>query len=262
MTDPLIVPSLSLDDAGNSKSSRPPQAAQKAAAEKMTPTDPIEWQIDDRPVDYLGAVAQMEARVAAIRSGKARELVWLLSHPALYTAGTSTRTEDLIAPHDLPVFRSGRGGQYTYHGPGQRIAYVLLDLGRRGRDIRHFVTGLEAWMIAALARFNIKGERRLGRVGIWVDRGGGREDKIGAVGVRIRHWVSFHGLSLNVDPDLRHYRGIVPCGIRQDGRYGVTSLTDLGIAVGSAEVDSALIETFPPIFGGAMAPLSKTAANL
>lgn len=205
-----------------------------------------EWRIDDRPVPYLAAVAAMEARVAAIAAGTAPELVWLLEHPPLYTAGTSARPEDLLTPARLPVFSTGRGGQYTYHGPGQRVAYVMLDLKRRGPDLRAYVTDLEAWIIATLARFTVKGERRDGRVGIWVDRGNGREDKIAAIGVRVRRWVSFHGVSLNVDPDLSHYDGIVPCGIAE---HGVTSLVDLGRPVGMEDVDMALRDAWDEVFG-------------
>lgn len=205
----------------------------------------IEWHISDKPVDYERAVAEMERRVAAIRAGSAPELVWLLEHPPLYTAGTSARDTDLLEPGSLPVYRTGRGGQYTYHGPGQRVAYVLLDLKHRGTDVRCFVAALEEWMIRTLARFNLRGERRAGRVGIWIDESGGRESKIAAVGVRVRQWVTYHGVALNVDPDLSHYRGIVACGIRE---HGVTSLAAQGIAVGMAEVDAALRASFEPAF--------------
>ena len=209
----------------------------------------LEWRIDDRPVDYPEAVAAMEARVAAIRAGHAPELVWLLEHPPLYTAGTSARDADLLEPDRFPVYRSGRGGQFTYHGPGQRVAYVMLDLKRRGGpgggDVRRFVRDLEDWLVAALARFNVTGERREGRVGIWVDRGAGREDKIAAIGVRIRRWVSYHGVSLNVEPDLSHFDGIVPCGIQG---HGVTSLVDLGLPVTMADADVALRDTFEDVF--------------
>ena len=211
----------------------------------------IDWRIDDAPVPYPAALAAMDERVAAIRAGRARELVWLLEHPPLYTAGTSARPRDLVAPDRFPVFQSGRGGQFTYHGPGQRVAYAMLDLARRGADVRRFVCDLEAWLIAALARFNVKGERRAGRVGIWIDRtrdkGPGREDKIAAIGVRVRHWVTLHGVALNVDPDLGHFAGIVPCGIA-DPRYGTTSLADLGIHVQMAEVDAALKAAFAEVF--------------
>ena len=208
----------------------------------------IDWRISDELVDYEKAVAEMEARAAAIRAGTAPELVWLLEHPPLYTAGTSAREMDLIEPGLLPVHRSGRGGQYTYHGPGQRVAYVLLDLKRRGTDVRCFVSALEEWMIRALARFNLKGERRAGRVGIWIDEGSGRESKIAAIGVRVRQWVTYHGVALNVDPDLSHYRGIVACGVRD---HGVTSLAAQGLAVGMADVDAALKASFEPAFAAA-----------
>jgi lipoyl(octanoyl) transferase len=206
----------------------------------------IEWKTDDGAVDYEAAVSAMEARVAAIRAGAAPELVWLLEHPPLYTAGTSAKPGDLLDPGALPVYATGRGGQYTYHGPGQRVAYVLLDLRRRGRNVRAYVRALEDWLIATLARFNVHGERRDGRVGIWIDQGGGHEAKIAAVGVRIRHWVSFHGVSLNVEPDLRHFAGIVPCGVRE---HGVTSLVDLGLPVTMVEVDQALKATFAETVG-------------
>ncbi|OAN52402.1 lipoate-protein ligase B [Paramagnetospirillum marisnigri] len=206
---------------------------------------PVEWRISDQPVDYPTAVAEMEARVAAIRAGTAPELVWLLEHPPLYTAGTSADPRDLVDPDRFPVFQTGRGGQYTYHGPGQRVAYVLLDLKRRGPDVRAYVCALEDWVIRTLERFVIKGERRAGRVGIWVDRGNGREDKIAAIGVRVRHWVTFHGISINVDPDLSHFEGIVPCGIRE---HGVTSLWDLGLTPTLEDLDCALMATFPEVF--------------
>jgi len=213
----------------------------------------LEWRISDEPVDYEAAVAEMERRVAAIRSGTAPELVWLLEHPPLYTAGTSARDSDLLEPGLLPVYRTGRGGQFTYHGPGQRVAYVMLDLRRRGADVRGFVESLEDWMIGTLARFNIKGERRAGRVGIWIDEGGGRESKIAAIGVRVRQWVTYHGVALNVGPDLAHYRGIVACGIRG---HGVTSLAAQGIAAGMAEVDGALKAAFGSAFGARCAGAS------
>jgi lipoyl(octanoyl) transferase len=211
----------------------------------------LEWRISDEPADYKAAVAEMEQRVAAIRAGTAPELVWLLEHPPLYTAGTSARDSDLLDPGLFPVHRTGRGGQFTYHGPGQRVAYVMLDLKRRGADVRGFVSALEEWMIRTLARFNIKGERRAGRVGIWIDEGQGRESKIAAIGVRVRQWVTYHGVALNVDPDLGHYRGIVACGVRG---HGVTSLAAQGIAVGMAEVDAALKASFEPAFAAACRP--------
>ena len=210
---------------------------------------PVEWLVSDHPIDYGDAVAVMEARAAAIAQGDARELVWLLEHPPLYTAGTSARPQDLLLPDRFPVFQSGRGGQYTYHGPGQRIAYVMLDLNRRGRDVRAFVGALEGWIIATLERFNVRGETRAVRVGVWVRRPTkhpGAEDKIAAIGIRLKRWVSLHGLSINVEPDLAHFDGIVPCGI--DG-YGVTSLIDLGQIVSMAEVDIALEASFVERFG-------------
>ncbi len=215
----------------------------------------LEWQHSDQPVGYDEAVAAMEERVAAIRAGRAGELVWLLEHEALYTAGTSADPTELVEPDLLPVHRTGRGGRYTYHGPGQRIAYVMLDLDRRGRDVRTFVNHLEGWLIATLAHFGVQGEHRQGRVGIWVAGPGGGEEKIAAIGVRVRRWVSFHGVSLNVDPDLGHYRGIVPCGIEE---HGVTSLAALGIRADLAEVDAVLQQTFEEIFGP---PPNLLAAN-
>jgi lipoyl(octanoyl) transferase len=204
-----------------------------------------EWRVSDGLVPYEEAVAAMEQRVAAIRAGSTSEQVWLLEHPPLYTAGTSAKPGDLVDPTRLPVFQTGRGGQFTYHGPGQRIAYVMLDLRQRGSDIRSYVHNLEEWLIRTLARFNVRGERREGRVGVWVVDGL-REEKIAALGVRVKHWVSFHGVSLNVDPDLGNYGGIVPCGISQ---HGVTSLAKLGIIVSMAEVDMILRETFEEVFG-------------
>ena len=217
-------------------------------------TTAIEWRHSDRPVPYEDAVAEMESRIAAIRAGTAPGLVWLLEHPPLYTAGTSARPEDLLDPQRLPVFRSGRGGQYTYHGPGQRVAYVMLDLdrpdfGQTRRDVRCHVWRLEEWMIRTLARFNVKGERRDGRIGVWIAGPGGREDKIAAIGVRVRHLISYHGVALNVDPDLDHFRGIVPCGVDPAiSGHGVTSLAQLGITAGMAEIDIALRATFDDVF--------------
>ncbi len=213
-----------------------------------------DWLVSDAPVDYPAAVAAMEARVAAIRDGRAGELVWLLQHPPLYTAGTSADRADLLDPDRFPVYRTGRGGQFTYHGPGQRVAYVMLDLDRRGRDLRRFVWLLEEWLIRALARFNVIGERREGRVGIWVDRARhpgpagpqpGREDKIAAIGIRVRRWVSYHGVALNVEPDLEHFAGIVPCGVTG---HGVTSLVDLGLPVTMADADTALRAAWDEVF--------------
>jgi lipoyl(octanoyl) transferase len=207
----------------------------------------VEWRVDDGLVAYDTAIAGMERRVAAIAAGEAPELVWLLQHPPLYTAGTSARDEDLLAPGRFPVHRTGRGGELTYHGPGQRVAYVMLDLRRRGADVRRYVCNLEDWIIRALATFNVTGERRDGRVGIWIDRGGGREDKIAAIGVRIRRWVTFHGIAINVEPELEHFSGIVPCGIA-GANYGVTSLVDLGLPVTMTDLDVALKETFAEVF--------------
>ncbi|MBT4019923.1 MAG: lipoyl(octanoyl) transferase LipB [Alphaproteobacteria bacterium] len=212
----------------------------------MDETANLDWRISDALVDYEPARSFMEGRVAQIIDGEAPEMVWLLEHPPLYTAGTSADPAELVDREKFPVFDAGRGGRYTYHGPGQRIAYVMLDLRQRGRDVRAHVHNLEAWVIAALDRFNVKGERREGRIGIWVDRGNGREDKIGAIGVRVRHWVTFHGISLNVEPDLSHYEGIVPCGISDQG---VTSLVDLGLPVTMADVDVVLQETWDDVFG-------------
>ncbi len=204
----------------------------------------MEWKISDAPVAYPEALAAMEARAAAIHDGTANEQVWLLEHPPIYTAGTSADDSDLIDAR-FPVYHTGRGGQFTYHGPGQRVGYVMLDLKRRKPDVRAYVRDLEQWLIETLALFDVKGERREGRVGIWVQRGL-QEDKIAALGVRIKRWVTFHGVALNVAPDLTHFAGIVPCGIRQ---HGVTSLADLGIAAGMADVDAALQQSFRKIFG-------------
>jgi lipoyl(octanoyl) transferase len=205
----------------------------------------VEWRISRDRVEYRAAVDEMERRVAAIRFGSAPELVWLLEHPPLYTAGTSARREDLLDPDRLPVYRSGRGGRYTYHGPGQRVAYVMLDLRRRGQDVRCYVHQLEEWIIRALASFGVMGEHRAGRVGIWVAQPGGREEKIAAIGVRVRQWVSYHGVAVNIDPELDNYRGIVPCGIAE---HGVTSLARLGIGTTMQEVDAALQSTFAQVF--------------
>jgi len=208
-----------------------------------TRTD-VEWKISDQPVAYPDALAFMEARAAAIAEGKASELIWLLEHPPIYTAGTSANEADLIDAR-FPVYHTGRGGQFTYHGPGQRVGYAMLDLKSRTPDVRAYVRDLEQWLIETLALFNVKGERREGRVGIWVQRGL-KEDKIAALGVRIKRWVTFHGVALNVDPDLSHFDGIVPCGVRA---HGVTSLADLGIVVSMADVDVALKQSFQKIFG-------------
>jgi len=213
----------------------------------------VEWRTGEGLVPYEEALAFMENRVADIAAGHEDEMVWLIEHPPLYTSGTSARPEDLTDPNRFPVFVAGRGGQYTYHGPGQRVAYVMLDLNRRGRDVRAFVRKLEDWIIAALAEFNVKGEIRADRVGVWVVRpdkapnpdGTPHEDKIAAIGVKLRRWVSFHGIAINVEPDLTHFDGIVPCGIRE---HGVTSLVDLGLPVTMADLDLALETSFARVF--------------
>jgi lipoyl(octanoyl) transferase len=209
----------------------------------------VGWRVSDEPVAYPEALAFMEARAKAIADGEAGELIWLLEHPPLYTAGTSAKSVDLVAPDRFPVYTAGRGGQYTYHGPGQRVAYVMLDVRRRGGDVRAFVHDLEAWLIDTLAAFDVVGETRSDRVGVWVrrpDRGAGVEDKIAAIGIRLRRWISFHGISLNVAPDLEHFSGIVPCGV---SAHGVTSLADLGIRAGMSDVDRALRAAFEQRFG-------------
>ncbi len=213
----------------------------------MQPNDMhgVSWLVSHTPVAYPEAVAEMERRVAAIRAGSEAEAVWLLEHPALYTAGTTARNADLLDAARFPVHRTGRGGQYTYHGPGQRVAYVMLDLQRRDADVRAFVRDLESWLITTLATLGVHGERRAGRVGIWVVRDDGCENKIAAIGVRVRRWVSYHGVSLNVAPDLSHFAGIVPCGI---AGHGVTSLQDLGIDRSLHEVDAALRQAFTATF--------------
>ena len=241
------------------------QLMQKAPPSRFFPTrdaPPVEWLIAEGLTRYPEAIAFMEARAAEIADGAANECVWLVEHPPLYTSGTSARAEDLLSTQ-FSVFATGRGGQFTYHGPGQRVAYAMLDLKRRNPDIRAFVCALEAWVIATLAEFNISGERRQGRVGVWVARpdkpcgtaGETAEDKIAAIGIRIRRWVSFHGISLNVEPDLAHFSGIVPCGIAQS-HLGVTSLAGLGLPVTMADADVALRRAFGPIFGPAEAPIS------
>jgi lipoyl(octanoyl) transferase len=220
---------------------------------------PAGWAVSPGLVPYPEAVAAMEARVAAIHAGTAGELVWLLEHPPLYTAGISAKDADLLDAARFPVFRTDRGGQFTYHGPGQRVAYLMLDLRARGRDVHRFVEGLEAWVIGALRDFNIEGQVREGRVGVWVERmapgAPAREDKIAAVGVKLRRWVSFHGVSLNVEPDLSHFGGIVPCGVVE---HGVTSLVDLGLPVTMDEADEALRRSFQQVFG----PVTAEAAPL
>ncbi len=216
----------------------------------------VEWRIEPGLTPYEQALAFMEARADAIRQGSAPEMVWLVEHPPLYTAGTSAKAEDLVEPDRFPVFAAGRGGEYTYHGPGQRVAYVMLDLKRRREDVRAFVAALENWIIRTLDRFNVKGERREDRVGVWVARpdrapmpdGSTAEDKIAAIGIRLRRWVSFHGISINVEPDLQHFSGIVPCGVAD---RGVTSLVDLGLPVTMADLDIALKSAFTETFGAA-----------
>ncbi|WP_158874496.1 lipoyl(octanoyl) transferase LipB [Antarcticirhabdus aurantiaca] len=230
--------------------------ATETTAFRPAPGSPsVSWVIRDGLTPYEESLGFMEARVEAIASGAAPETVLLVEHPPLYTAGTSARAEDLLGVSPFPVFAAGRGGQYTYHGPGQRVAYVMLDLHRRRPDVRAFVAALEAWIIGTLAEFQVRGERREDRVGVWVARperpplpdGSPAEDKIAAIGIRLRKWVTFHGISLNVDPDLSHFGGIVPCGIR--GGYGVTSLADLGILVSMPEVDTLLRRNFENVFG-------------
>jgi lipoyl(octanoyl) transferase len=221
----------------------------------------VEWRISEEPIAYPDAVKAMEARAAAIAAHEAPELVWLLEHPPLYTSGTSGKEKDLLEAR-FPVFQSGRGGQVTYHGPGQRVAYVMLDLKRRQPDVRAYVASLEWWIIRTLDAFNVKGERREDRVGVWVkrpDKGLSFEDKIAAIGVRLRRWVSFHGISINVEPDLTHFSAIVPCGV-VDPRYGVTSLVDLGLPVTMADVDVALRQAFTEVFGATSMRLPQPTA--
>jgi lipoyl(octanoyl) transferase len=222
-------------------------------------TAPVEWRVSDSLMPYEQAVATMQARAAAIAAGKEPELVWLLEHPPLYTAGTSAKPEQLIEAR-FPVFESGRGGQMTYHGPGQRVAYAMLNLRRRGPDVRRFVATLEEWIIRTLSRFNVRGERREDRIGVWVrrpDKGEGFEDKIAAIGIRVSQWVTLHGMALNVEPDLTHFAGIVPCGVSEP-RYGVTSLADLGIPVTMPEVDMVLRREFEALFGAADYAVAST----
>jgi lipoyl(octanoyl) transferase len=212
---------------------------------------PVEWIVSEGLTTYADALAFMDARVADIAEGRAREAVWLLEHPSLYTGGTSAHEDELL-DRRFPVHHVGRGGQFTYHGPGQRVVYVMLDLRQRGPDVRRFVASLEEWIIKTLAAFNIRGERRDDRIGVWVrrpDKGDGHEDKIAAIGVRIRRWVTLHGLALNVEPDLAHFSGIVPCGVA-DARYGVTSVVDLGHPVTMQDVDMAMSREFDALFGG------------
>jgi lipoyl(octanoyl) transferase len=210
----------------------------------------VEWRVSDGPVAYADALAEMDARAAAISAGAALELVWLLEHPPVYTAGTSAKPDELIEAR-FPVHHVGRGGQFTYHGPGQRVAYVMLDLNRRTPDVRAFVVALEEWTIRTLAAFNLRGERRDDRIGVWVrrpEKGDGFEDKIAAIGIRVRKWITLHGIALNVEPDLSHFSGIRPCGV-SDRRYGVTSVADLGLLISMAEVDMALRREFEALFG-------------
>jgi lipoyl(octanoyl) transferase len=227
------------------------QALSEAASTLVRPDGrAVEWAVSPGYVEYEAAVQAMEARVATIAEGEASELIWLLEHPPLYTAGVSAKADDLLDAARFPVHRTSRGGQFTYHGPGQRVAYVMLDLNHRGRDVRAFVRGLERWIIGALGEFGVPAEVRDGRVGVWVERKGpgwSREDKIAAIGVKVRKWVSFHGISLNVEPDLGHFGGIVPCGISE---HGVTSLVDLGVPATMNEADAALMASFRRVFGG------------
>jgi lipoyl(octanoyl) transferase len=222
---------------------------------------PAEWRLSAGLVSYEAALAAMEARAAAILAGQAPELIWLLEHPPLYTSGTSARPEELLDAK-FPVHATGRGGQFTYHGPGQRVVYLMLDLNRRAPDVRRYVATLEEWIIRTLAAFGVQGERREDRVGVWVrrpDKGDGCEDKIAAIGIRLKRWVSLHGIALNVEPDLTHYAGILACGV-SDARYGVTSLHDLGVKAGMAEVDAALKKQFEALFGASVAERSRTPA--
>lgn len=220
-------------------------------SEFSAPLPAIAWQVAPVPVPYEQALAVMEERVAAIRAGTASELLWLLEHPPLYTAGTGARPEDLLMPHRFPVHEAGRGGQYTYHGPGQRVVYAMIDLRHHGADLRGYIRLLERWIVETLAALGIVGELRDGRVGVWVTRQDGGEDKIAAIGVRVRRWVAFHGISLNVAPDLGHFTGIVPCGIKD---HGVTSLAALGVAAGMDEIDRLLLSRFERVFDRRLTP--------
>jgi lipoyl(octanoyl) transferase len=237
---------------------RPGDFAFGCQAAGTDPERPVEWRRSEGLVPYPQALAAMEERVAAIRAGQAPELVWLLEHPPLYTAGTSARAQDLLAPKRFPVFEAGRGGQYTYHGPGQRVAYVMVDLQRRKPDLRRYIQQLEEWVIRALATFNVRGERRPDRIGIWVVTPGGQEAKIAAIGVRVRRWVTYHGVAINLDPDLEHFSGIVPCGI---SAFGVTSLADLGLTATMPELDAALMTAFEDVFGRPEAPQAVEVAR-
>jgi lipoyl(octanoyl) transferase len=225
---------------------KPDAIAPPRPAASLFRPERVVWEVSPGLTDYAQAVARMEHEAGAIAAGSAPERIWLVEHPSLYTAGTSARPGDLIDPGRFPVHRSGRGGQFTYHGPGQRVAYVMLDLGRRGQDVRAFVTGLEAWIIATLAEFAVAGETRSDRVGVWVRREGGTEDKIAAIGIRVRRWVTYHGIALNVAPELAHFSGIVPCGV---SGHGVTSLADLGVAATMGDVDAALRRCAETVFG-------------
>ena len=210
-------------------------------------TEEPEWKIDQSPSSYTYSVKEMEKRVSEIRLSKASELIWLLEHPAIYTAGTNTQVDDLIDVHRFPVYHTGRGGQYTYHGPGQLVVYVMLDLNKHGRDLRSYVTNLELWIITALAEFGVVGTQLTGKVGIWVNRGNGRKEKIAAIGVRVRRWVTYHGFSINISPDLSHYDGIIPCGI-SDPSLGITSLADLGLNITKKNMENSLHKSFKGIF--------------
>jgi lipoyl(octanoyl) transferase len=226
---------------------KPYDTAHETSGSDQVPA--VDWIISSQPVPYPDAVAAMEARAAAIAAGEKSEAIWLLEHPPLYTAGTSAKPADLLPDARFPVFATGRGGQFTYHGPGQRVVYVMLDVRRRSGDVRAFVSDLEGWIIDTLARFDLIGETHRDRVGVWIrrpDLGAGHEDKIAAIGIRLKRWISLHGLSINVDPDLTHFSGIVPCGIRE---HGVTSLSDLGLTVTMAQLDDALRATFGQRFG-------------
>jgi lipoyl(octanoyl) transferase len=231
---------------------------------RMMPTaaaPPVEWRVSDGLVSYPDALAAMETRAAAVAAGTAPELVWLLEHPPLYTSGTSARPSDLIEAR-FPVYPAGRGGQFTYHGPGQRVAYAMLDLKRRTPDVRRYVAGLEEWIIRTLAAFNIRGERREDRVGVWVrrpDKGPDHEDKIAAIGIRLKRWVSLHGIAINIEPDLSHFSAIVPCGV-SDRRFGITSFVDLGHPVSMPDVDVALRQAFEAVFGATAASVDAAAA--
>ncbi len=231
-----------------------------AGMRPAVPAAPVAWRVSEGRVPYESALAVMDARAAAVAQDEAPELVWLLEHPPLYTGGTSAKPADLLAA-PFPVFETGRGGQFTYHGPGQRVAYLMLDLKRRTPDVRRFVMTLEEWIIRTLAGFNVTGERREGRIGVWVrrpDKGDGHEDKIAAIGIRVRRWVTLHGIALNVEPDLGHFAGIVPCGV-SDPRFGVTSLVDLGIPVTLPEVDMVLRREFEALFGPAASEAREAA---